>query len=548
MKNFRTLFLLICSVVFIISSSSFGGGKKIKTMLDGILQIPKASYAPTIDGLLDGEWNMVTAYPMVLTEGVEDTVISYDDHAAYFRAMWDEDNFYVFVETVDDTLKREIDKSSPWLNDCVEIFFDGGNEKASSYDANDVQWRWVLNELPSDTGKAGNGPGNWAWHETASGYNFELAISKDTLASRFPLEADQEIGFEISNGDLETPASPQTVLHWWTYVATTWNDPSLFGTADLVDKEVSDILEIQYADDTPTIDGDMTSGEGWEAADELSFTKFEGNTDEYPRDSTLLTWKDHTASFWTLWDENNFYVFVQVIDDTLKTVIDKSSPWLNDCIEIFFDGGNEKASSYDANDIQWRWVLDEMPSDTGKAGNGPGNWAWKHTADGYNFELAISKDTLASRFPLINDQEIGFEISNGDLETPSSPQRVLHWWTNVATTWNDPTLFGTADLVNGPAVGVEDENQLVTDYRLEQNYPNPFNPSTKISYTIKTSEKVKLSVYNILGKQVALLVNGLKNPGNHTVEFRAENLPSGVYFYRLETANKQLTKKMILLK
>ena len=111
MKSFRTLFLLICSVVFIVSSTSFGGGKKVKTMLDGILQIPKASYAPTIDGLLDDEWNMVTAYPITLTEGVADTVISYDDHAAYFRAMWDEDNFYVFVETVDDTLKREIDKS-----------------------------------------------------------------------------------------------------------------------------------------------------------------------------------------------------------------------------------------------------------------------------------------------------------------------------------------------------------------------------------------------------------------------------------------------------
>ena len=86
----------------------------------------------------------------------------------------------------------------------------------------------------------------------------------------------------------------------------------------------------------------MTSGEGWELADELSFIKFEGAPDIYPQDSIFTSWKDHTASFWTLWDEDNFYVFAKVIDDSLKTVIDKASPWLNDCVEIFFDGGNEK--------------------------------------------------------------------------------------------------------------------------------------------------------------------------------------------------------------
>ena len=106
MKNFRTFFLLMCSVLLLVSSASYAGGKKIKTMLDGILQIPKASYAPAIDGILDDEWNMVTANPMVLTEGIADTVIAYDDHAAYFRAMWDEDNFYAFVEVVDDSLKE----------------------------------------------------------------------------------------------------------------------------------------------------------------------------------------------------------------------------------------------------------------------------------------------------------------------------------------------------------------------------------------------------------------------------------------------------------
>ena len=127
-------------------------------------------------------------------------------------------------------------------------------------------------------------------------------------------------------------------------------------------------------------------------------------------------------------------------------------------------------------------------------------------------------------------------------------QRVLHWWTNVATTWNDPSLFGTADLVNGPSVGVNDKEQLVTSYRLEQNYPNPFNPSTKITYSVPSTGKVRLAIYDILGNQIALLVDATKNYGTYTVNFNAKSLSSGIYFYKLDAGARSITKKMILLK
>ena len=85
-------------------------------------------------------------------------------------------------------------------------------------------------------------------------------------------------------------------------------------------------------------------------------------------------------------------------------------------------------------------------------------------------------------------------------------------------------------------------------YSLGQNYPNPFNPSTKIHYKIAQNEFVNLSVYNLLGKEVVVLVNEIQSQGTYSVVFAADNLPGGVYFYKLETQNFVQTSKMLLLK
>jgi hypothetical protein len=86
------------------------------------------------------------------------------------------------------------------------------------------------------------------------------------------------------------------------------------------------------------------------------------------------------------------------------------------------------------------------------------------------------------------------------------------------------------------------------DFLLSQNYPNPFNPSTRIKFTISNSGFVNLKIYDILGKEVATLVNEEKPAGTYIVEWNATGLPSGVYFYKLKTENLIETKKMILLR
>ncbi|MBW7888096.1 MAG: T9SS type A sorting domain-containing protein [Bacteroidetes bacterium] len=86
------------------------------------------------------------------------------------------------------------------------------------------------------------------------------------------------------------------------------------------------------------------------------------------------------------------------------------------------------------------------------------------------------------------------------------------------------------------------------EYALIQNYPNPFNPTTQISYQLPVSGNVTLRVYNILGEEVALLVNGMQSAGEHTAQFDAAKLPSGIYFYTLQTAQFTKTMKMLLVK
>jgi hypothetical protein len=92
------------------------------------------------------------------------------------------------------------------------------------------------------------------------------------------------------------------------------------------------------------------------------------------------------------------------------------------------------------------------------------------------------------------------------------------------------------------------ENSIPGEYKLFDNYPNPFNPSTTIKFSVPKKDIVRLSVYNALGRQVNELVNGTKEAGTYEITFDASALPSGVYFYKLQTGGYSSVKKMILIR
>ena len=94
----------------------------------------------------------------------------------------------------------------------------------------------------------------------------------------------------------------------------------------------------------------------------------------------------------------------------------------------------------------------------------------------------------------------------------------------------------------------DDKSNLPNEYSLMQNYPNPFNPSTSINYKISKPCPVQLRVFDLLGREMAVLVNEEKSAGSYNVSFNASHLPSGIYYYQLKTASYCETKKMVFLK
>jgi hypothetical protein len=95
---------------------------------------------------------------------------------------------------------------------------------------------------------------------------------------------------------------------------------------------------------------------------------------------------------------------------------------------------------------------------------------------------------------------------------------------------------------------VNENSFTADDFRLDQNYPNPFNPSTTIHFLVQSSEFVTLKVFDVLGNEVATLVNEEKPAGSYEVNFKASNLSSGVYLYKLQAGSFIETKKMLLMK
>jgi hypothetical protein len=116
--------------------------------------------------------------------------------------------------------------------------------------------------------------------------------------------------------------------------------------------------------------------------------------------------------------------------------------------------------------------------------------------------------------------------------------------------WSTSTGFGynITGGTGGTVTGTGTVSMTANDFSLEQNFPNPFNPSTKISFTIQQNLLAKLTVYDIMGREIAKLIDGQLTAGAHSVDFNAAALPSGVYYYKLEANGFSDVKKMMLVK
>lgn len=176
------------------------------------------------------------------------------------------------------------------------------------------------------------------------------------------------------------------------------------------------------------------------------------------------------------------------------------------------------------------------------------------TGSPYTEDYPDAIDTVGGSIPIIkynNNYTAGIAYS-GTFNNPQKEGQLIY----IGFPFETIGSIGTRQQVMTAAfkyfgfipTSIEDENTGVpTEYSLEQNFPNPFNPETNIRFSIPKEANIKLTVYDILGREVKLLINERMTAGKYTFSFKGENITSGVYFYRLESEHFNKTKKMIYL-
>jgi len=167
--------------------------------------------------------------------------------------------------------------------------------------------------------------------------------------------------------------------------------------------------------------------------------------------------------------------------------------------------------------------------------------------------VSLDPSTLGNEYPIGGHRELAagnkivfLSYDPISVNSDNAGGHAQYWWygfTSEAPQVQALKWFG-ADVVG---IG-DDINGIVSKYELGQNYPNPFNPSTKIAFAVPKQGNVTLKVYNLLGQEVATLLNEVKSAGVHEVSFNGIDLSSGVYFYTLTSGDFVSTKKMMLIK
>jgi Secretion system C-terminal sorting domain len=132
---------------------------------------------------------------------------------------------------------------------------------------------------------------------------------------------------------------------------------------------------------------------------------------------------------------------------------------------------------------------------------------------------------------------------------PLDSNKKFYWRVNAANDRDTSDYSVKSSFTTGNQItAVKECEGIPTEFRLAQNYPNPFNPTTIIRFEIPHNSYASIKIFNSLGQLVVTLIDNVIASGEHSVEWNALNIPSGIYFYRLQTDKYSETKKLLLLK
>jgi hypothetical protein len=350
------------------------------------------------------------------------------------------------------------------------------------------------------------------------------------------------------------------------------NDPAAIGPITNKAKGVPTIAMATVS--SFVANGDLSE---WSAITPIVLTGFGANpTATIVTNTKIDNDADCSVKAYLAADNNNLYVAFDVTDDIISIdTTSLASTWLQDSQDLFiglYDWRGKRHPAYQHGatpDYHLRFSQNKVLIDNAGGATliAPGtNYSFtiNTLTSGYTiearipwtaFRAAVPSDSL---FSPVEGMRIPIDFEANDNDTPGDRTKregqldysSLANGTSYADVWRwTYTWLGSKP----STVGVDEQPGVANVYELQQNYPNPFNPSTIIRYSLAKSGPVMVRVYDVLGREVATLVNGeSQSAGNHQVTFNSGSLrggaSSGVYFYRIESGSFRDVKKMMLVK
>jgi Secretion system C-terminal sorting domain/Carbohydrate family 9 binding domain-like len=278
---------------------------------------------------------------------------------------------------------------------------------------------------------------------------------------------------------------------------------------------------------------------------------------------------DLTITMYMAMDQQYLYFAVDAIDNVFSYDPTGANWWEDDAIEMFFglyDGRPGPPHLARLRGERPDYSLQFRYDGLINSDNGNRVIYNRDSTSSYYFEglgasdyiietrVRLSDITFGSDAPFVpvNGMRLPLDFSIHDSDSPNVRDGVMSLSPiNNDNSWSSPrnwTYVWIGNQESPTAVKDKGTDGVPLSYNLSQNYPNPFNPTTKISYAIRKPGLVRIELYNTLGQKVRTLVDEAKPAGTYTFEIQANNLPSGVYFYRINAGDFKQTKKMLLMK
>ncbi len=483
-------------------------------------------------GIWAGEWGLATNnyhsppnslsdspvgnyadYDTVIVETTED--IDLTEYAGYRLEFW---------------TKYDIEQGFDYV--YLAISTDGGSNwiDLHTFNGEGVDWHNFTADLGGFTGQ------NVRFRlvlETDAGYNVDGMYVDDFTV--FGLDTDTSPPLILHEGPTDSTSVPEdftaiATITDYSGVASAWLSYSVEG-GELEDVDPDSIVGDDYYFTIPMVEAGAHVEYFLTAEDNVGN---EGSTGmEHYVSGTVLFYDDGEAEFIYQYFEGNKSATRMTPDETatlvtgmLRLYTDINRPLDTVDVEVWtVQGGNPGQSMIDPFAVWAQSSLDD-----------PQAWTY---VDFRGMGITVDDDfflgyTYRSTWPVIL----------GDSPAITNRSKVFD-----GASWGDPgTDYHIRAIVDYGVVSVDEDNPIPSTFALKQNYPNPFNAATVLNFAVTQSGQVKLNVYNLLGQHVKTLVDGYYDAGEYTISWNAGNMPSGVYFARLESQDRTESVKMMLLK